>query len=170
MVTIYNLRGVRDFEESPVFIVANVRSGTTALLNALKRHPALVMADRDAPSIHLLGRVAFEYTATAPRQHYFVSSNALSPKSFRSQLAAFAFKTVWGNRCRYSFNILRRYAKKNIRRLGWKVTRWGVKAFPEKNDSEGLLCGSCHRPCLSTLFATVSMSSIRWASSRHSEK
>lgn len=137
MRTYANHRLVR-LIESPVFIVANVRSGTTALLNALKCHPAIMMADKDAPSLHLIGRLAAEYCEHGSRREYFESSCALSSRALRSRLRSLAFATVWGEPTAFGLNPYAANPKRSYWQLGRRVLRWGAKAFPEEHDAAGL--------------------------------
>ena len=126
------------FVESPVYIVATVRSGPTALLNALKHHPALVAADRDAPSLHLLGGVAREYCPDGPRNEYFCSSNAMARERFRVALRDLAFRTVWDKAGPLGLNPLKAGKRDSVWSPGRRVKRWVAKAFPGEDDARGL--------------------------------
>ncbi len=132
-----NAPRIRRFIESPIFVVGNVRSGTTALRNALMQHPSILMADRDAPSLHLTGRLCGEYLAPS-RREYLWSSCALSQEQFRRRMREFAFAAVWGPWRRFSLNPLHRRRKDSLWRLGGGVRRWGAKAFPESYDIDGI--------------------------------
>jgi hypothetical protein len=125
------------FAESPVFIVGTVRSGTTALLNALGCHPAILTAHRDAPLLHHVGRMMWAYRF-GERSGYYQNSTACASQTLRRHMRDWAFETVWGPPRRFCLRPRHLGRKDHLCALGRRSQRWAVKAFPEEADAQGL--------------------------------
>ncbi|MDM8556473.1 sulfotransferase [Desulfococcaceae bacterium HSG7] len=118
----------------PIFVVGAGRSGTTALLHALGKHPKVLLVEREAPLLGHIGRLAYYIEPNEFREYYL--ENLMVPKeNIYYHLAKLLFESCNGNNygLQKSFNVM-----KNPGTKFFKKRCWVVKSFPTQEEFLGL--------------------------------
>jgi hypothetical protein len=120
--------------ERPVFVVGTGRSGTSILLQALGKHPAILALAGEAPLLTSYGGIAYLFEGGADRD-YYAASLKIPRERLYGLLRRQAFETSagrdWGLR-----RVLTDSAE--CRCLPWTRRYWAAKTFPSVRVAEGL--------------------------------
>lgn len=125
------------FLDRPIFVVACGRSGSTALCNALNEHPRVHMPEREAPLIHKIGEVAYDY-ACSEKAAYCHRNVDLPEADVVAELRRFAWRTVLGPAVRLSMRPLGVGRKLSAVAPDRHLRHWGAKVYPGREAAEGL--------------------------------
>jgi Sulfotransferase family len=126
------------FMDSPVFVVACGRSGSTALCTALGQHPNILMAGPEAPFMHRIAQMAHDY-AFGKDSPYYQTSVQLDTFRFRETLKRLCYTSVFGEERGFSYHPLRVGWKNSVFFRGRGIQYWGAKAFLGEEATKGLL-------------------------------
>ena len=126
------------FLEQPVFVVACGRSGSTALCNALGNHPQILMANPEAPLVHYIGIMAYNY-ACGDHARYHQNCIAWDQGYFKRTLKFNCYTASFGLDYGFSHSLSNRRKKNSVFSGGSALKYWSVKAFPNEAAAAGLI-------------------------------
>lgn len=123
------------FFPNPILVVGTGRSGTSVLLQALGRHPAIFDMPGEAPYLTSVGSSAYLFEGHADHRYYLES---LKPTKayFYDQLRRLAFEVSGGPHFALKL-LVKRLLERGRSPLGRRW--WCAKTFPERESTEGLL-------------------------------
>lgn len=126
---------IAKFYDSPIFVVGTGRSGTSVLLQALGKHPAIIAMPGEAPFLTSVGgdTALFEY---ADNYEYYQRSLNLDPTYLFDTLKRLGIEIAAG---RY-YGI--KYVTQQLiqrRCLPGKIRYWAAKTFPPEISARGLI-------------------------------
>ena len=119
----------------PIIVSGASRSGTSVLLQALGRHPAIVSLPGEAPYMTTIGGAGYIFNI-GPDSQYYTNSLKFSKSHMHDMLKRFCFEYAAGRH--YGLTLfLRGLAGKEFSYLNKKY--WCAKTFPDVNSCLGLL-------------------------------
>lgn len=116
----------------PIVITGAARSGTTAVTQALGRHPEIAAGPGEAPYLAVLGRAVMPLKS-GPTAAYFAESLRLARPALDERLRRLAFEVALG--ADFGLATLLRHAARHRGRL---ATRWCARASPDEDAAHGL--------------------------------
>lgn len=117
----------------PVFIVGAGRSGTSVVLQALGKHPAVLAAEGESPLLTSIGGLVTLYSHDTDHD-YFVQSLKVPVQELNARLRTLAFEIACGSNMGLGLLL------HTLRLTPWPLRKriWVAKTFPTENVTRGL--------------------------------
>jgi hypothetical protein len=120
----------RRYYHNPVFVIGASRSGTSALLQALGRHPEILAMPGEAPYIGNIGSTIY-YFEFADNKEYYLDSIKVTKEYLYDCLRRISFEVAGGKN--YAFKLIVKLLLKGDL-MAVQKRYWAAKIFPDANE------------------------------------
>lgn len=121
------------FFDSPLFIIACGRSGSTALVNSVGQHPAIISSPYEAPMLSYFGEAVFHYQSSDVNT-YYQNSTQIPSDHLKYVLRSLCYETVWGKHFGLRNHLLH---LKQQKKSFFAIRYWAVKTFLNEKQAVG---------------------------------